>query len=138
MFSPDGRWIAYTSDESGGAEVYLRPYPGPGGRTIVSTDGGADPLWAKTGRELFYREGDKVLVVDVQTEPEFTLGTPKLLFRGNYAQGREHDVAHNYDVSADGQRFLMVKPTPVQSQPITRLHVVTNWFEELKAKTGTK
>ena len=137
MFSPDGRWIAYTSDESGRNEVYVRPYPGPGGRTIVSTDGGAEPLWARTGRELFYREGDKVLVVDVQTEPEFTLGTPKLLFQGNYDQGGVHDPARNYDVSADGQRFLMLKPTSVQSQPITRLHVVTNWFAELKAKVPT-
>ncbi len=138
MFSPDGRWIAYTSDESGRKQVYVRPYPGPGGKTIVSTDGGAEPLWARTGRELFYREGDKVLVVDVQTEPELILGTPKLLFQGNYAQGGEIDTARNYDVRADDQRFLMVKPTPVQSQPITRLHVVTNWFAELKAKVPTK
>jgi len=137
-FSPEGRLIAYTSNESGNNQVYLRPYPGPIGQITVSSNGGAEPRWAKSGQELFYRDGDKLLAVDVHTEPHITVGTPIVLFKGSYLQGGSADVPANYDVSADGQLFLMIKPQEEKSEPITRLHVVTNWFAELKAKVPTK
>jgi Tol biopolymer transport system component len=134
-FSPDSRWLAYTSNESGRYEVYVQPYPGPGGKWQVSTEGGMEPVWARNGQELFYRNGDKMMAVAVQTRPSFTVGTAKMLFEGRYAT----PVSTNYDISADGQRFLMVKGSQQESAP-TQLTVVLNWFQELKrlAPAGKK
>ena len=87
QISPDGRWVAYTSDESGRLEVYVRPFPGPGGKWQVSTDGGSEVAWSPKGNELFYRTGarkEKMMVVDYQTQPTFSAGKPRLLFEGNY------------------------------------------------------
>src|ERR1700676_5576985 len=70
-FSPDGRWLAYISDESGRFEVYVQSYPGPGGKWQISTEGGTEPVWTRNGRELFYRSGDKMMAVDVATQPGF-------------------------------------------------------------------
>jgi len=115
-FSPDGRWLAYISDESGGYEVYMRPSSGPGGAVQVSQGGGTEPVWSPNGRELFYRyqgfssEG-KMMAVDITTEPSFTAGSPRTLFEGAYLGSPSREVP-NYDVSADGQRFLMVKAPP--------------------------
>jgi serine/threonine-protein kinase len=107
-FSPDGRWLAYASDESGRQEIYVQPYPGPGGKWQISTEGGREPVWNRNGRELFYRSGDKMMAVDITTQPGFAAGKPRVLFEGGY----EPTVftAPNYDVSPDGQRFLMLKP----------------------------
>ena len=126
QFSPDGRSIAYASNESGQFEVYLRRYPGPGSRWPVSTGGGTSPLWSPTGTELFYRNGNKMMAVSVSTTPDVTLATPRVLFEQRYAYGSTVALA-NYDVSADGQRFLMVKS---ESQ-VAHLSVVLNWFSEL-------
>ena len=126
MFSPDGRWLAYVSDESGRDEVYVQPYPGPGGKWPISTEGGTEPRWSADGRELFYRLGDKMMVVEVQSEPAFTSGRPQLVFEGPYLLGTS--VA-NYDISPDGQRFLMIK---VEEGQQDQINVVLNWFEELK------
>jgi serine/threonine-protein kinase len=137
QFSPDGRWLAYISNETGRHEIYVQAYPGPGGKWQISTEGGTEPAWNRNGRELFYRSGDKMMAVDITTQPGFAAGTPRMLFEGRY------DLAPfpttNYDVSADGQRFLMVKPSE-QVAATTQINVVLNWFEELKRKvpTGTK
>jgi serine/threonine-protein kinase len=128
MFSPDGRWLVYISDESGREEVYVRPYPGPEAKQIVSTEGGREPVWSADGGEIFYRSGDKVLAVDVQTDPDFTAGTPRVLFEEPYAMW--YGGGNNYDVTPDGRRFLMIK-TDLESAP-RQIHVVLNWFEELK------
>jgi Tol biopolymer transport system component len=129
MFSPDGRWLAYVSDDTGRPEVYVRPYPGPGAKWQISTEGGVEPVWAPNGRELFYRNGDKMMAAAVETKPMFAAGKPKLLFEGHYAAGFR-PIYQDYDVSPDGQRFLMVKASE-QEQASTQINVVLNWSDEL-------
>jgi len=131
-FSPDGHWIAYASDESGPWEVYVQPFPGPGGKWQISSGGGTEPMWNPTGRELFYRSGDKMMAVDIATQSGFSAGSPHALFEGPYLLSRSPIAG--YDVSADGQRFLMLKPVEQPSQSTTQINVVLNWFEELKQK----
>jgi eukaryotic-like serine/threonine-protein kinase len=135
-FSPDGRWLAYVSDESGRYEVYVQPYPGPGGKWQVSTEGGTEPIWNPNGRELFYRSGDKMIVVDIATQPGFVAGKPSVLFEGQYVSTQA--TFPNYDVSPDGQRFLMLKPTEQSEEGPTQINVVLNWFEELKRLAPAK
>jgi Tol biopolymer transport system component len=136
QFSPDGRWLAYVSNESGRYEIYVQPYPGPGGKLQISTDGGGEPMWNPNGRELFYRSGDKMMAVDITTQPSFSAGKPKVLFAGQYQPSPNPVPNVNYDVSPDGQRFLMLKPGG-QDQAATQINVVLNWFEELKQKVPT-
>jgi Tol biopolymer transport system component len=130
MCSPDGRWLAYVSDESGQDEIYVQAYPGPGARYTISTEGGREPLWAADGTELFYRKDEQVLVVPIQSGPELTLGTPRVLFKGRYASVPW--AGNNYDVSPDGQRFVMLEGN-LDSVP-RRINVVLNWVEELKTR----
>lgn len=126
VFSPDGNWIAYESNREGSSEVYVTPYPGSVAKKI-STGGGYHPIWSRDGRELFYRCGDKMMAATIETEPEFRVTGPEVLFEGQYLTG---DI-RNYDASEDGQRFLMIKES--EGQPAaTQLVVVLNWFEELK------
>jgi len=134
VISPDGRWMAYTSNESGRYEVYVQPYPGPGGKWQISTDGGMDVRWSTIGRELTYRSGDKMMAVDIATLPAFSAGKPRMLFEGAYVPSSP--TISSYDVSADGQRFLMLKPVE-RAQAATQIVVVQNWFEELKQKVPT-
>ena len=134
-FSPDGRLLAYVSDESGRFEVYVQPYPGPGGKWQISTDGGMEPVWNRNGRELFYRSGDKMMAVDITAQPSFSAGKPRMLFEGQYQPSPF--VYENYDVSPDGQRFLMLKPVESGDAAPTQINVVLNWFEELKQKVPT-
>jgi serine/threonine-protein kinase len=124
-FSSDGHWVAYCSDETGKREIYVAQYPGPGARILISPDGGDDPRWSRDGRELFYRNGDQMMAVDIQTGTVFRAGKPKLLYRGNYAA---------YDVAPDGKRFLMVKMPPTAQTPPAQLTIVLNWFEELRRR----
>jgi dipeptidyl aminopeptidase/acylaminoacyl peptidase len=127
QFSPDGRWLAYASDESGRYEIYVQPYPGPGGKWPISTEGGTEPVWARNG-ELFYRHGEKLMVVETATHPSFSASNPRELFEKPYATyGTEPD----YDVTADGQRFLFSKAG--EGAP-TEISVVLNWTEELKQR----
>ncbi len=139
MLSPDGHWLAYQSNESGRMEIYVRPFPGPGGKTQVSTEGGMQPLWARNGRELFYRNGDKMMAAAVEAEPSFAAAKPKLLFEGHYETAAVFPAQANYDMP-DGQRFLMLKPSEQEQAAPTQINVVLNWFEELKRRvpTGTK
>jgi serine/threonine-protein kinase len=136
-FSPDGHFIAYGSDESGRVEIYVRPYPGPGGKWQISSEGGMEPVWNPKGREIFYRSGNKMMAVDVTTQPAFSAGKPKMLFEGPYVPTPRSFP--DYDVSPDGQRFLMLKASE-QGQAPAQINVVLNWFEELKRRvpSGTK
>ena len=131
VISPDGRLLAYVSDESGRDEVYVRPFPGKGGKWQISNEGGRQPVWARTGREIFYGNGDKMMAVAVETEPTFRAGKPALLFEGQFlGSGGQF---HQYDVSLDGQRFVMVQV----AEHSTQIHIVQNWFEELKPRVPT-
>ncbi len=125
MLSPNGRWLAYASNESGRFEVYVQAFPGPGGRWLVSTDGGAEPLWSRDGRELFYRSGNRIVVADVVADPVFAVQRRTVLFEGPYVPNAYHT---NYDITADGQRFVMVESAESTSEVV----MVLNWFEELQ------
>jgi eukaryotic-like serine/threonine-protein kinase len=126
-FSPDGRWLAYDSDESGRREVYLQSFPDLGRlRRQISTSGGAEARWTRGGRELVYRSGDSVFAVGVVPATGET-GRPGFLFAGSYPAEL---FTGNYDVEPDGRRFLMIK-VPPESAP-RRIDLVLNWFEELK------
>jgi serine/threonine-protein kinase len=134
-FSPDGRWIAYASDESGRREVYVQPFPAREGKWQVSNEGGTEPLWSRNGRQLFYRRPDQVWAVDVQTGSGFAASRPRLLFeRPGYGVNQP---IREWDISLDGQRFLMVKLDERKPQPVTELVLVQNWFEELKRLVPT-
>jgi Tol biopolymer transport system component len=122
-FSPDGQFIAYASDASGRNEIYIRPVSGTGGEVPVSAGGGVEPLWARRAQELFYRQGDATMVVDVTTAPSLKLGQPRRIFDRAYK--RSPAVWPNYDVTADGQRFVMIKTTQ-QAAP-AEINVVLNW-----------
>jgi Tol biopolymer transport system component len=134
-FSPQGGLLAYVSDESEQWEVYIRPYPGSGGRTLVSIGGGRGPVWSADGRELFYRRGDELRVVDIELDPELRTSPPRTLFAGPFAVGYDTLPAF-YDVSPDGERFVMVKRDDETVQP-SEVIVVLNWFEELKRLVPT-
>jgi Tol biopolymer transport system component len=131
-FSPDGGWIAYQSDESGRNEVYVQPFPGPGTRMQISTDGGNHPVWSAGGGQLFYLNGRNMMAVDVETQPEFRAGTPRLLFeRSHVSSGNRR----NYDVAPDGQRFVMIQQQELSEQ--AQIHVILNWSDELKQLVPT-
>jgi len=127
--SPDGHWLAYESNASGQAEVYVRPFPNVDeGRWQISTGGGGKPVWGPDGLELFYSSRDgSLMAVSVESDPEFAAGNPEILFE---AQSR------NYDIAPDGQRFLMVKPgaTGEPYAGLNQIHVVLNWHQELLEK----
>jgi len=144
MFSPDGRWLAYVSDESGRSEVYVTPFPGPGGRFRISAAGGDFPLWSPDGRELFFRTGNgprwwfrtelqQVVVVTLHYGPTVEASPPQLLFQGAYFGNP--GVSGNYDISRDG-RFLMVEQTP--RAVVDQLNVVLNWSGEPKRRAAAK
>ena len=138
VWSPDGRWLAYTSPTTGRPEVYVRPYPGPGEAVMVSTSGGSSPAWNPNGRELFYIESgqdqDRLMAVTVSApaRPE----RPASLFsfaRGSLFQGTT--LLTPYAVAPDGRRFYAVRNVPRRPTPVTEIHVTLNWFEELKVKS---
>ena len=140
-FSPDGRWLAYTSNESGRSQVYVQPYPPTGKRWVISTEVGRTPLWAPNGRELFYLTVPtrKLMVVDISIDPTFTHGTPRVLF--DIDQSLVFSLGtRNWDISPDGRRFLMIKrggQAPHAPQPLTEMIFVQSWFEELKRRVPT-
>jgi serine/threonine-protein kinase len=137
-FSPNGRYIAYQSEESGRSEIYIRPFPRvDNGRWQVSTAGGTRPVWARSGRELFYLDALNALTaVPVSTSgPTISIGSPAKLFDTRYAQP---NPSRHYDVSADGQRFLMLKFSETGERDAAPLSmvVVEQWFEELKQRVN--
>jgi hypothetical protein len=130
-FSPDGRYLAYVSDESGRNEVYAVPVEGEGGRAMISINGGTGPVWSRDGRELFYRAGDDLVSVQVQTSGALVLGERRKLLD---LSAFEPAYFHEFDVSADGRRFLLIRAEP-GARP-TRLDVILNWFPELTRLAG--
>jgi Tol biopolymer transport system component len=135
--SPDGRYLAYVSNQSGQSEVYVQPFPGSGRRELVSTGGGGQPVWARNGRELFYRAGAgsmmRMMVVDVTLGDAFTAGKPRVLWQATGARYPGGTGGRTYDVAPDGQRFLMIQQRDSVSQPpITHVVLVQNWLEDLK------
>jgi serine/threonine-protein kinase len=135
-FSPDGRWIAYSSSESGRPQIYVQAFPGPGAKIQVSSDGGADPVWRRSGGELFFRSFNRMMVVSVTTSPTFRASAPSVLWEGAYSRGLGSScgmpgvTSSNYDVTVDGQRFLMVRDDDDVTS--TRIVVVLNWIEEVR------
>jgi Tol biopolymer transport system component len=122
--SPDGRWLAYVSDESGRNEVYVRPFPAPGGRWQISRDGGTEPLWTSGGREIVFRAGNAMLSAQVQAGATFTPGEVRQLFTTRSPLGIN---SHNYDVSRDGRTFAMAQPLDRDDQALV---VMLNWFAQ--------
>ena len=133
-FSPDGRWLVYVSDESGRDEVYVQPFPGPGEKQTVSTSGGVEPVWARDGSEIFYRNDQQMFAVDVTTEPTLKLGQPEPLFEARFRLDNNGNPL--YDVSLDGQRFIMLRLD--EAAGAVQLRVILNWFEELKERVPTR
>jgi hypothetical protein len=143
--SPDGKWMAYPSDESGRYEIYVHAFPDVNkGRWQVSTSGGDTPLWSPDGRELFYQSDDAVMGVSAEAEPTFKAGKPETLFRGTYVRfpTSVYDT-QPWDIHPDGKRFLMLKPSsstraaPAADVP-RKINIVLNWLEELKRRVPVK
>jgi Tol biopolymer transport system component len=125
-FSPDGKWIVYHSTESGRSEIYVQQFPPSGRKWTVSDRGGIRPRWSKRGDEIFFWNGRQMLSAGVSTTPAVSIGKPRVLFEGDYAA--------EYDVSADAQRFLMLRPSARAREG--RLAVVLGWPAELEKLTA--
>jgi serine/threonine protein kinase/Tol biopolymer transport system component len=134
-FSPGGQWIAYVSDESGQNEVYVAAASGQGEKWQISSGGGAEPVWARNGRELFYRSGNKMMAAEVSTGEQFSAAKPKELFESDFEhrRGPVNNLTPDYDVSPDGRRFLMIQPVgPATAAAAPGLHLDLNWFRDLR------
>ena len=131
--SPDSKFIAYVSDETGRPEVYVQQYPGPGARRQVSTEGGSAPLWARAGGELYYRSGDgggQIIAVRVAIEPTFMIGRPRILFQGSVAPATH--LSRNYDLLPAGD-FVLLR-SQEDAARVSSLGVTLNWFNELRRR----
>jgi Tol biopolymer transport system component len=126
--SPDGRWVAYASDESGAYQVYVRPFPGPGELYTVSVGGGNVPVWSRDGRRIFFVNGNQLLAASVTTNATFSVTAREMLFAGDYSLAYGHAP---FDVSPDGKSFLMLRPVVAGGEQIV---VIPNWTTELRAK----
>jgi serine/threonine-protein kinase len=142
--SPDGRWVAYESNESGQAEVYVQPLPALDRRWLVSANGGASPVWAPDGRTLYYRRGHAMVAAPIQTDPTFEPGQARELFRGEY---EPDGVVRSFDLAPDGKRFLMIRleaESPAGSGEVgdetsaypREMNVVLNWFEVIRERAA--
>jgi hypothetical protein len=127
-FSPDGRWLAYQSNETGRMQVYVVSYPALGQKQAVSTEGGTEPAWRPRGGELYFRSGARMMAVSIRTTPALEIGTPRELFQGPFL----HDLFgdRSFDVMPDGEHFLMFEANPAAAP---ELRVIRNWVAELKA-----
>ena len=130
-FSPDGRWVAYTGDDSGRPEVYLQPFPPTGKKWQISNDGGHEPAWRRDGRELFYLSGDRrLMAVPLRSTDEIVAGAPEELFR--VPRDAPIDARISYAPAADGQRFLVNVAAPDRVRlPMFETQVVVNWTATL-------
>ncbi len=127
--SPDGHWLAYATNESGRYEIYVRSYPGAGGRWQVSLDGGTEPVWSPRGGEIFYRKDDDVMVAAVRTQPTFEVTARTKLFNGQYETAGFRD--HNYSVTPDGNTLVVLQSVVGSEQALV---VTLNWFDQLRAQ----
>ena len=132
--SPDGQWLAYSSDRSGSSEVYVRAFPDGGARDIISPEGGTEPLWARDGQSLFFRRGNGIFRTAIETGPPLGVGATELIVEGPYHR-RGGFGAPNYDVTADGAHFVV--SWPVARVESSELRVVQNWFDELQRLVPT-
>jgi serine/threonine-protein kinase len=130
--SPNGRWLAFTSDESGRTEVYVRPLPGPGSRWAISTDGGEQPVWARNGREIFYVSDGRMMVVTVTGDATLSVSKPRFLFDAKVWP----TVERTYDVTPDGD-FVMIERGESDVPP-TQINVVLNWAQEVKKRVAAR
>jgi serine/threonine-protein kinase len=141
-FSPDGRWLAYCSNESGKQQVYVQAFPGPGAKIQISNDGGTDPVWKRNGGELYYRNGDSMMVVAITTAPAFMAGRPQQLWKGHYSHGMNSScgppgaTSSNYDVTTDGKRFLMIRDDDQDRAISKQIVVVQGWADEVRRRDG--
>jgi Tol biopolymer transport system component len=134
-FSPDGRWIAYSSAQPEDIGVYIKAATGAGGATRISHQGGFSPLWARNGKELFYRMMSPIWAVDIQADTSITPGRPRLLFeQKGLSMGMP---VRSWDISLDDQSFLMVRDEEREPRPVTELVLIHNWFEEVKRLVPT-
>jgi Tol biopolymer transport system component len=131
VLSPDARWVAYTSDETGRTEIHVQPFHVPGTKWLISDEGGNQPTWSRDGRELFYTNGNRMMVVDISAESTFAAGSPRLLFEGHQEPGTTG--ISFFDVSLRAQRFLTVQPAHAEEPP-TQITLVINWLDELKQR----
>jgi Tol biopolymer transport system component len=127
-FSPDDRYLAYASDETGRSEVYIQAVSGGGAKVQVSLNGGTGPVWAPNGSEIFFRNGNAVLSADISLAPQLRVGRSRVLFTGNYASAFIESPV--YDVTPDGNAFIMVQP--YEGTAVSRMIVVANWYDELR------
>ena len=135
--SPDGKWLAYESDETGVLEIFVSPFPDAGrNRWQISTEAGRQSFWAPDSEELFYVSDQRLMVVSVRTDPSFVAGKPEILFEWPYFQ----TPGRNFDITPDGNRFLMSKPLVPDDETTlpTQINVVLNWDEELKRLVPTE
>jgi Tol biopolymer transport system component len=137
VFSPDGRWVAYMSNELQSlGQIFVQPYPG-GAKYQITTEGGYAPVWSPDGKQLFYySEDNKLLAVEIQTQPAFSYGKPSPLpIVGMLKEGPS--AARNYDITPDGKRFLVIlqaSQSDVNVRPSAQINVVLNWFRELQER----
>jgi Tol biopolymer transport system component len=135
-FSPDGHWMAYVSNESGADEVYVQAYPGPGEKARISTAGGTEPIWTANGRELLYRastgDSQQFFSAAIRSLSPFRADTPRLLFEAKANEYGRSTPVRGWDVNADGQRLLLLRPVASTDKPVAVMHVVLSWTEELK------
>ena len=138
--SPDGGFLAYQSNASGWNEIYVRPFPNiEDGGWQVSRDGGTRPLWAPNGQELFcLAPGGELMATRVRTAPSFTFGKAEVLFEGGIYIGSDSSPGQSYDISPDGERFLMIKDVNSDGTSPQELILVQNWFEELERLVPTE
>ena len=138
--SPDGRWVAYQSDESGEPRIYVHSFPQITGRHSVSPESGTDPLWSPDGRRLYYRSGSQFFAVDVTTDPAFAVSAPDLLFdEPSYTREQGGGWVRNWDIHPDGDRFIMVGLVGGEGAGVALLdevYLVVNWFTELRQRMG--
>ena len=132
--SPDSRWLAYASQQTGQTEIWVRPYSGSGPPVRVSPNGGTEPVWSRRGDELYYLEGRRLMAVPVVPGSTFTVKPPTFLFESHYLA---FEQPPSYDVGADG-RFLMIKAAASQSRTSPQVVVVLNWADELRRRVPAR
>lgn len=135
VFSPDGKYLAYISNESGRYEVYVRPFGQGGGKWQISTVGGTNPVWARSGKQLFYRESRNIIGVDVTTQPVFSVSTPRVIVPSAVTAPLSNGL-DSFDVSLDGQRFLVHQQSSEAGKSV-QINVILNWSEELRRRSSS-